>query len=143
MLEAVLVSMVLLGAEPAPAAPPPEYRVSLEGTSAELVLGARGELRFSIEARADKKVNLKSPLRVELTSEQLRFDQARLEAKDAQGDERAVRFSTRFQADAAGPASLSLRALFFICDDRVCERKTVSLEHLVQVRLPAKSDVDP
>lgn len=145
MWSAMLVSVALLGAEPAPPAPapPPEYRVSLEGSTPELVVGERGTLRFLIEARADKKVNRKSPLRVELTSEQLRIQKPRLEAKDAEGDDRMVRLSTEFEAEAPGPAVLSLRALFFICDERVCERKTESLQHTVQVRGPAKSNTSP
>ncbi len=132
MLASLLSVALLLGAPPAEAEP--EYRFSLEALSPEVELGAFGTLRIVVEPRADKKLNLKSPLRMELDSEGLRLDKALLGAADAREEDKRVTFETRFEGTRQGPASFSVRAVFFICDERVCERRTETRTARVTVR---------
>ncbi len=132
---------MMFGAEPE--APPPDHQVSLEGSSSEVLVGQAGRLVFQIQARADKKVNLKSPLRVELEGGAVRFDKSKLQVEDAKGDERKLSFETRFHLDEVGVARIVVRALFFICDDRSCDRRTALLEHSVTARAPAEGGPSP
>lgn len=123
MLTVFALSLALLGAEPGSAAPEPEYRFGLEGSSTELGLSGEGRLRITIHPRADKKLNLKAPFEVILGGEGVQLDKERLGPEDAVAKTSSVGLEIGFRGTRPGPAALDVKARFFICDDRVCERR--------------------
>ena len=138
MLAPLILAALVLGVAPKEAEP--EYRFLLEGTSEAIELGSFGAVRITVAPRSDKKLNLKSPLRIELEAEGLVLDKAQLGAADAIEAERRVSFETRFEGTREGPTQLKVQATFFICDERVCERRTESRTVAVTVRPRSKPE---
>lgn len=137
MLGLLLLPLALIGAEASAASA--DYQISLEGSSLEVGPLAPGRLTLSIETRPGKKLNLKAPFELTFSGEGVGLDETRLGPEDAAVHTSSVTLAIGFRGARPGPARVNVRAKFFICDERVCERRIESRSLDVMVRAEGRS----
>ena len=133
MITAFLVALTLAAADDAPA--PKNYTVDLAGTTKEVQAGKKGELKLSIKAAEGYKVSAEAPLKIGLEATGLDLAKKQLGHADAKDKKSTTpEFQVAFGAGEAGDKSIVVDAMFFVCNDKICEKKTEKLTVAVAVR---------
>jgi hypothetical protein len=134
---AVLLGLALTTATPVDDAPEgKKYELSFEGTTADLAKGGSGTFALAIKPAPGFKVSNEAPLKIKLASEGLALKKTALSTGDAteKGWTQAPAFAVGFAADKEGQQAIQVDATFFVCDVRICERKTEKVSVPVSVR---------
>lgn len=114
---------------------PKKYTLDLSKTTNEVKAGGEGYFHLAIKASEGFKVSAEAPLRIKLASPGLKLHKKKLGHKDAKdAKSTSPEFEVRFGADAAGEQSIDVDATFFVCDDKICERKNEKLTVAVAVK---------
>ncbi len=115
------------------------YEIVTDGTSKAVKVGEKGKVVIAIHAKEGAHVSGDAPLKIELSSKELKAEKEKLTLADsvtkkAEGHELAEpRFEVPFAAAKAGKASLEAKMTFFICTDKVCARQQKTLTFPVDV----------
>ena len=136
-VSALLLGLVLTAATPVDdSAEPKKYELSFEGTTADVQKGAGGTLALAIKPAPGFKVSTEAPLKIKLASEGLALKKTALASGDAKDKawKTAPAFAVGFAADTEGEQAIEVDATFFVCDVRICERKTEKVSVPVSVR---------
>ena len=81
------------------------------------------------------KVSREAPMKIKLKSNGLTLEKSKLGQKDVvnkKGD--FSQFNVSFGAPASGSQSVAANAVFFICNENICQRKVEKLEVAVNVK---------
>lgn len=110
-----------------------KYELSFSGTTSDLKAGKPGKLAFQFKAAKGYHISGDAPLKVKLDSSALKLSKKQLKSKDATVPKsEAPAFEVPVSGDKAGAAEVDFNASFFVCDVKICERKTA------KVKLPFK-----
>ena len=113
---------------------PKKYEIDVSETSRQVAKGDRGTFQLRIRAKPGFKVSQEAPLKIALKSEGLALKKKLLKAKDARNKEwTSPEFAVGFSADESGDQNIDVDAVFFVCDERICERKKEKLSVAVSV----------
>jgi hypothetical protein len=117
------------------------YDVSTEGTSATVKAGGRGAVVIAFKTRDGAHVSAEAPLKIELSSKDVKLDRARLALADSvvKGEAGAKappdpRFEVGFTAASPGRATIDAKLTFFICTETLCARQAATLALPVEVQ---------
>ena len=109
------------------------YKVSTEGTTAQVAKGEKGKVVFSIETLEGAYVSDEAPLRIELKGQNAAVAQQKLTLKDSvakntRTDKKTAdpRFEVPFEPSAE-KGSVEMKATFFICTKNICARQQKNL----------------
>jgi len=136
MITELLFAFALAAGADDNAAPPAKnYSIDLAGTTREVQAGKKGELRLAIKAADGYKVSAEAPLKIGLEAQGLDLSKKQLGHGDAK-DKKSTspEFAVAFGAAAAGEKSILVDAMFFVCNEKICERKTEKVTVPVSVR---------
>ena len=116
-------------------ASPKNYTIDLSQTTKEVKPGQNGFLHLHIVPSDGFKVSAEAPLRINLTSAGLKLHKTKLGHEDAK-DKKSTspEFGVRFAASDQGDKSIDVDATFFVCDERICERKQEKLTVAINVK---------
>ena len=115
-------------------APPKHYTIDLGGSTASTNKNGAGNLVVQIRAEPGFGVNPKAPLTMSLSAEHAKLKKSELEMSDAEDkSSHSPRFVVPFVAGDAGDDVIRGKITFFLCTETICERKTESLEHRLNV----------
>lgn len=136
MLSTILLAAALaVAAEGNGAAPAKNYTLTFDGTTKEVQAGKKGELKLLIKATEGYHVSNEAPLKIGLDGQGVDLAKKQLgrdDAKDKKSE--APEFAVSFGAAAAGDKSIVVDALFFVCNEKICERKTEKVTVAVAVK---------
>ena len=135
MIATTLLALALTFAGDAKEQAPKNYQLDLQGTSKEVQAGKPGKLELKIKAAPGYHVSAEAPLKIALAAEGLKLDKSALghdDAKDKKSE--APEFSVGFSAAEKGDKSIAIDAVFFVCSEKICERKTEKLSVPIAVR---------
>jgi hypothetical protein len=136
MISAVLLAVTLSVVSADSATPPAKnYTFDTSGTTKEVQAGKKGELKVHIKAAEGYKVSSEAPLKIALEAKDLDLAKKQLGHDDAKDKKStAPEFLVSFAASAAGDKAIMVDALFFVCSEKICERKTEKVTIPVSVR---------
>ncbi|MFT3843116.1 MAG: hypothetical protein QM723_39370 [Myxococcaceae bacterium] len=115
------------------------YQLSTDGTSKAVKVGEKGKVVIAISAKAGAHVSGDAPMKIELSSKELKADKEKLTLADAatkKSDKHEIeeaRFEVPFSAAKAGKANLEAKCTYFICTDKVCARQQKTIQFPVDV----------
>ncbi len=115
------------------------YDISTEGSSKQVKAGEKGKVVIAIHTKEGAHVSADAPLKIELSSKELKADKEKLTLKDStakKGDSHeltAPTFEVAFAAQKPGKASMEAKMTFFICTDKLCARQQKTLTFPVDV----------
>lgn len=131
---AVMTLGLLLMAPASSEADGKKYEIDISETSREVSQGDKGTFQLRIQARPGYKVSQEAPLKIKLKSEGLALKKSLLEAKDAKSKKwTSPEFAVAFSAEETGAQNIDVDAVFFVCDERICERKKEELSVPISV----------
>src|SRR5688572_8932392 len=106
------------------AAKPQQYTIDMTGTSKEVQAGKSGMFRLHIKPADGYKVSAEAPLKIGLAAEGLELHKKTLGHDDAKDKKStAPEFLVNFGAREAGDKTIAVDAMFFVCSEKICERK--------------------
>jgi hypothetical protein len=111
------------------------YQLDTGGTTTALKAGKGGVFKLQIKPAQGFKVSAEAPLKITLRSSSLQLAKDALGHADAEGKD-APKFAVTFQAPKGGPkgkSSIEADAVFVVCNETVCERKSEKLAVAVVV----------
>lgn len=112
-----------------------KYEISFDGTTKDVRKGKDGTFAMSIKPADGYKVSNEAPLKIKLASKGLGLEKSMLKTKDAKEKwEKSPSFAVGFSAKESGPQTIDVKATFFVCDVKICERKSEKLSVPVSVR---------
>ena len=112
-----------------------KYTIDVSETTNSIKPGKAGKFVLHIKAAPGYKVSKDAPLKVKLASEGVALSKSQLKAKDATDPKfTSPMFKVPFQAKDKGETAIAMDASFFVCDVKICERKTAKLSVPVSVR---------
>lgn len=112
-----------------------KYEITFEGTTKDLQKGKSGKFEMCIKPAEGYKVSNEAPLKIKLASDGLGLSKKTLKTKDAKEKwDKSPAFKVDFSADSEGNQTIDVNATFFVCDVKICERKTEKLSVPVSVR---------
>ncbi|MBI4814654.1 MAG: hypothetical protein HY791_00250 [Deltaproteobacteria bacterium] len=110
------------------------YRIDLSGTTLKVKAGAEGGLSLQIKPIEGYHVSAEAPLKISLTGDGLTLAKNQLGHQDADDPKSAApRFKVAFSSKAKGERVINADALFFVCSESLCERKTEKVAVRVDV----------
>ena len=115
------------------------YELKTDGTSTRVKTGEKGKVVIQITAKAGAHVSGDAPLKIELSSKELKADKEKLTLADAatkKSDKQEIeeaKFEVPFSAAKAGKANLEAKLTYFICTDKVCARQQKTIQFPVEV----------
>ena len=114
--------------------PDKPYTLQTKGTTTQVKTGAQGKFALQIIPAEGFKVSREAPMKIKLKSEGLKLEKSKLGQKDA-GDKKAKspKFNVGFGAPSSGKQSVDAHAVFFICNETICQRKVEKLKVAVNV----------
>lgn len=134
MISALLVAAQLAFAAPTADAAKP-YKIAVDGTTTELKAGAPGLFKLSIRPATGFHVSPEAPLKIGLEGHGVELEKKSLGHGDAQDkNSQAPQFAVKFAAAAAGAQSIAVDATFFVCSEKLCERKSEKLNVPITVK---------
>lgn len=121
--------------EPKEKEPPKNFSFDTTGTSQDVQAGKPGTFRLQIKAAEGYHVSAEAPLKIGLTGEGLDLAKKQLGHDDAKDKKAASpEFTVGFGSGAAGAKTINVEATFFVCSEKLCERKAEKLSVPVSVR---------
>lgn len=110
------------------------YAIDLTGTTQQVKAGAEGTLSLHIKPAKGFKISREAPLKISLSAAGLELAKQKLGHADADGKTNEdPKFAVAFAAKTAGEQAIEAKAVFFICNENLCERKTENLEVAIHV----------
>lgn len=110
------------------------YQIDVSGTTQKVKSGAQGGLSIHIRPALGYHVSAEAPLKISLAAEGLALAKSALGHKDADDPKaEAPRFKVSFSGKEKGERVINADALFFVCSESLCERKTEKLAVKVEV----------
>ena len=130
-----LFAAVLIAAEEAPSADDTKYKIELNGTTTEVGAGEKGRLRLRIQPAEGFKISSEAPLKIGLEANLVQMEKDALGHQDAE-DAKSTSpvFSVGFSTKAAGNAKIVANAMFFVCDETMCERRRETVTVAINVK---------
>ena len=111
------------------------YTLDASETTSSLRAGKKGAFVLHIKAATGAKISADAPLTVSLSSSGVVLAKSELGAKDATKKKFvSPTFRVSFKAKDPGETSIAVKASFFVCDDKICERKLAKLSVPITVR---------
>ena len=116
-------------------ASPKNYTIDLSQTTKEVKPGQNGTLYLQIVPADGFKVSPDAPLKINLAAQGLKLHKTQLGHEDAK-DKKSIspEFGVRFAASEQGDKSIDVDATFFVCDEKICERKQEKLTVAINVK---------
>jgi hypothetical protein len=136
----VLLAAALLLASAARAADPGDaattYRVTAQGSTAEVKAGKEGKIVLVFEALGKVHVDPRAPLKITLSSTPgLKLGKEKLAHQDAVDAKAEMpRFEVPFTAVAKGKQEAKAKLDFFLCSDAWCVKQTREVAVAVDVK---------
>ena len=115
--------------------PDKPYSLKTKGTTTQVKKGAQGKFALQIIPAKGFKVSREAPMKIKLKSDGLTLEKSKLGQKDVinkKGD--FSQFNVPFGTPASGSQSVAANAVFFICNENICQRKVEKLEVAVTVK---------
>jgi hypothetical protein len=115
------------------------YDVNTDGTSKAVKVGEKGKVVIAISAKAGAHVSGDAPMKIELSSKELKVEKEKLALADAttkKTDKHEIeeaKFEVPFSGAKAGKASIEAKCTYFICTDKVCARQQKTIQFPVDV----------
>jgi hypothetical protein len=136
MLATTLLTVALaLSAQAKDGAAPKKYALDTTGTSREVPQGKPGTFRLAFKVDEGFYISPEAPLKIGLTADKLSLEKKQLAHADAKDQKaKAPEFFVGFTAPEKGDTSIAVDAVFFLCNESLCERKTEKLSVPVSVR---------
>lgn len=131
-LPAVLLAVAL----PALADDAKAYAIDTQGTTTALKPGASGQLKLAIKPAAGHYVSPDAPLKIALSSEPaVSVDKATIARGDLDDPKaKSPSFKVGLKGASAGDAKVTADVQFFLCNEKICERKTEKVVVAVSVK---------
>lgn len=130
-----------LFASPSEARPVQKYTLSFAGSSEKLKLGDPGVFALRIDAAPGFRISADAPLKIKLSGQGLKLSKTTLKQRDSiakkpKGKKRYVNpeFKCRMDGTEAGAGQVQVDASFFVCDDKICQRKRAKKRLAVEVQ---------
>lgn len=135
MSAAALLLGLAISVTPAADEADKKYDISFEGTTADVQKGKAGTFALVIKPKPGFKVSNEAPLKIKLESSGLALKKTVLKTGDAKEKwDKSPAFAVGFSADKDGQQAIEVDATFFVCDIKICERKTEKVSVPVSVR---------
>jgi hypothetical protein len=113
---------------------PKNYTIDLSQTTKEVKSGQSGQVYLHIVPADGFKVSAEAPLKINLAAEGLKLHKTKLGHDDAKDKKStAPEFGVKFAAPEEGDKSVAIDATFFVCDERICERKQEKISVAINV----------
>lgn len=129
------VALALSAQTPNGAAPKKTYTLDTSGTSREVQAGKPGTFRLTFKVDEGFYISPEAPLKIGLTAEKIALEKKQLAHADAKDKTaKAPDFSVPFTTAEKCDTSIAVDAVFFLCNEKLCERKTEKLSVPVSVR---------
>lgn len=112
-----------------------KYTLDFSKTTQQVQPGSPGMFWMQIQAAPGFKVSQEAPLKIALQGEGVKLDKSNLgvsDSKDKKAD--SPEFGVKFATEGAGDKAITVDATFFVCDDKICERKKEKVTVPVSVR---------
>jgi hypothetical protein len=114
--------------------PDKPYTLKTQGTTTQVKTGAKGEYALQIIPAKGFKVSREAPMKIKLKSSGLTLEKSKLGQKDVSEKKgESVSFQVGFDAPKTGGQSVDAKAVFFICNENICQRKVEKLKVAVNV----------
>lgn len=134
-LTAALLGLAIVAAQPTEENVDKKYTIDFTETTKDVEKGKRGLFAMHIKAAEGYKVSQDAPLKIQLASSGLDLQKKTLKSKDATEKKwTSPRFAVRFGADEPGEQKIDVDAVFFVCDEKICERKKEKMTVAVKVQ---------
>lgn len=134
VIASIALGIVLAASPKADSVPESSYTVDASGTTTSVKAGKDGVFKLSIKPAKGYKVSREAPMKIKLKSDGVKLAKAKLGQKDAKDAEhKSVKFKVDFAAATAGKQSIECDATFFVCSDKICEKKKEKLTVAVNV----------
>ena len=112
-----------------------KYSIDVSGTTTDVKNGQGGVLKLHIKPADGHYISPEAPLKIALKAEQLKLSKEQLTFKDAEDQKaKAPKFTVDFKADKGGKTNIDADAVFFLCNENLCERKTEKVTVAVDVK---------
>jgi hypothetical protein len=111
------------------------YTIDVSQTTKEVKEGQDGYFHLQIVPTSGYKVSAEAPLKINLASAGVELHKKSLghaDAKDAKST--SPEFGVRFGAPKEGDKTIEVDATFFVCSDKICERKQEKMTVAVAVK---------
>jgi len=114
--------------------PDKPYTLKTKGTTTKVKQGKAGTFALQIIPAKGYKVSREAPMKIKLKSKGLELEKKKLGQKDAQNKKStSPKFNVGFKTPAAGAQSIDANAIFFICNEEICQRKVEKVKVAVSV----------
>jgi hypothetical protein len=114
--------------------PDKPYTLKTEGTTTQVKTGEQGKFALQIIPAKGFKVSREAPMKIKLKSKGLKLEKSRLGQKDTDDKKaKSPKFNVGFGAPSSGKQSVDAHAVFFICNETICQRKVEKLKVAVNV----------
>jgi len=132
VLALLALGLTLAGEAKAESSKP--YTIDTRGTSTQVVRGKSGVLKLQIVPAKGYKVSAEAPLKISLSADGLSLTKAQLGHADQEDPKStAPRFEVGFGANESGKRKIEAEAMFFVCSEELCEKRTEKLSVAVDV----------
>lgn len=109
------------------------YSIDTSGTTREIKAGANGVFKLKIACAKGYHISPEAPLKIAMSSDQLKLAKDKLTFADAEDKKQeAPVFSVGFSGSSKGV--INADAVFFVCSEQACERKTEKITVAVDVK---------
>jgi hypothetical protein len=111
------------------------YSFDHSGTTQEVQAGKPGTFKLSIKPAEGFHVSPDAPLKISLDGSGIDLSKKALGHDDARDKKSfSPEFSVKFTAAEAGAKSINVDAMFFVCNEKLCERKTEKVSVPITVK---------
>lgn len=134
LLSAGAVAIGLL-ASPALADEAKAYAVETTGTTTALKPGAAGQFKLAIKPAAGHYVSPDAPLKITLAAETVSVDKTAIARADLDDPKaKSPSLKVGMKSAAAGEGKVTADVSFFLCNEKICEKKTEKVVVAVSVK---------
>lgn len=111
------------------------YSIDTSGTTQEVRAGAGGTFKLQIKPAEGYHVSSEAPLKITLKGEGLELAKPALGQGDVEDkSSQAPSFKVAFSTKAKGKGMINADAMFFVCSESLCERKTEKVAVAIDVK---------
>src|SRR5262249_19777486 len=111
------------------------YTIDVSGTTTSVKSGESGRLILKIQPAKGYHVSPEAPLKITLSGDGVKLSKESLSRQDAADQKsEAPQFQVGFGTHDPGKKAIAADAMFFVCSDTLCERKTEKLTVQVDVK---------
>lgn len=112
-----------------------KFSIDVSETTMSVKPGENGKFVLQIKAAEGYKVSDEAPLKIKIASDGVSLSKNKLGSKDAKPRKfTSPTFKVPFTAKDAVQTSIDVNASFFVCDVKICERRTAKLAIPISVK---------